>query len=185
MKYIKRFIESIEEPEEEKKGYDFYNSEYIMEDKSIIGAYFITKRSDKSIEILNLQEKISRTGLYMDGADPYTITTVGRVSLPTSQITIIGPVEDREGFFYIKMPYWIYKKSPELVIYRSDKKKRFDGGKTIEPLISSVTKEYKVDFLTKMLSDDVEKYLLSSDKDELFKSQFSNFKRSAKIWMNR
>ncbi len=184
MRYLKRFVESIEEVESEKKGYDFYNSEFIPEDKTIIGAYYITKESDKSIEVLNLQEKASSTGLYMDGANPYIITTIGRVTLPTSQISIIGPVEDREGFFYIKMPYWLYKKSPELVIYRYAKKKRFDGGRTIENLIKG-PKEYKKDYLTKMLSDDIEKYLTSSDKDELFKNQFTNFKRSAKSWMDR
>ena len=180
MKYIKRFDENIDEFESEKKGYDFYNSEYIPEDKSIIGAYYITKQSEKSIEVLNLQEKYSTTGVYMDNSTPYTIGGIARVILPISQITIISPVESREGFFYIKIPYWLYKKTPEMVIYRRGIKKRFDGGKTIEPLISSVTKEYKKDYLTKMLLPDVEGYLLSSNDDNLFTVNFTNFKRSAK-----
>lgn len=180
MRYIKRFNENIDEVEIEKKGYDFCNSEYIPEDKSIIGAYYITRQSEKSIEVLNLQEKYSNTGVYMDNSTPFTIGGIGRITLPTSQITIIGPVELKDGFFYIKMPYWLYKKNPEMVIYRKEMKKRFDGGKTIEPLISSVTKEFRTDYLTKMLSPDVEDYLTSSHIDSLFQNNFINFKRSAK-----
>lgn len=83
------------------------------------------------------------------------------------------------------MPYWLFKKDDGLSISRYDKPKRFDGAKTIENLIGKSTKEYRNDYLTKMLDPDVEKYLKSSDKDKLFDTNFTNFKRSAKFRMEQ
>jgi hypothetical protein len=96
---------------------DFYKTTYNPDDKSIIGAYDIINDSDKMIEVLNIHELKSDKGVYMDGSEPYNIK-INKVKLPKSQIETLESVEDKEGFNYIKIPYWLFKKLPELSIKR-------------------------------------------------------------------
>ena len=115
-----------EEPKEETPELtpDFYKNVYNPDDKSIIGAYTIYDETDKMIELLNVKEILTGKGIYMDGADPYNIK-IHKVKLPKSQIEILGPVEGREGFKYIKIPYWLFKKqSDDLSIKRYPRLKR-------------------------------------------------------------
>jgi hypothetical protein len=116
--------EGLNEQEEESTeetpdlSRDFYKTVYNPEDKSLIGAYMITGETDKMIDILNIKEFKSDKGMYIDGADPYTIQ-INTVKLPKSQVEILGPVEGKEGFDYIKIPYWLFKKlSSELNVKR-------------------------------------------------------------------
>jgi len=125
-------VEGINEQEEESKEEtpeltpDFYKTVFNPEDKSLIGAYMITGETDKMIDILNIKELKSDKGVYMDGADPYTIQ-IHRTKLPKSQIEMLGPVEDKEGFEFIKMPYWLFKKMPtELGVKRLTNKRKIN-----------------------------------------------------------
>lgn len=105
---------------------NFFKTTYIPEDKSIIGAYTITNETDNMIEVLNIKETLTDKGVYMDGADPYIIN-ISKVKLPKSQIEIIGDVEGKEGFKYIKIPYWLFKKlSTDLNVKRYDKLRRIN-----------------------------------------------------------
>ena len=86
----------------------------------------ITGETDKMVDVLNIKEYKSDKGIYMDGADPYTIQ-IHRTKLPKSQIEILGPVEGKEGFEFIKMPYWLYKKMPtELGVKRLTNKRKIN-----------------------------------------------------------
>lgn len=121
--------ENINEQEEESNENttitpDFYKNVYNPEDKSIVGAYTIYDETDKMVELLNVKEILTNKGIYMDGADPYNIK-IHKVKLPKSQIEILGPVEGKEGFQYIKIPYWLFKKqSDDLTVKRYPKLKR-------------------------------------------------------------
>lgn len=116
--------ESIEEPKDLTP--DFYKTVFNPEDKSLTGAYMITGETDKMVDILNIKEFRSDKGIYMDGADPYTIQ-IYRTKLPKSQIEILGPVEGKEGFEFIKMPYWLFKKMPtELGVKRLTNKRKIN-----------------------------------------------------------
>jgi hypothetical protein len=115
-----------EEPKEETPELtpDFYKNVYNPDDKSIIGAYTIYDETDKMVELLNVKEILTGKGIYMDGADPYNIK-IHKVKLPKSQIEILGPVEGKEGFEYIKIPYWLFKKqSDDLTVKRYPRLKR-------------------------------------------------------------
>ena len=117
-----------EEPKEETPELtpDFYKTVFNPEDKSLIGAYMITGETDKMVDVLNIKEYKSDKGIYMDGADPYTIQ-IHRTKLPKSQIEILSPVEGKEGFEFIKMPYWLYKKMPtELGVKRLTNKRKIN-----------------------------------------------------------
>jgi hypothetical protein len=124
-------IEGLNEQEEEEPKEDtpeltpdFYKNVYNPDDKSIIGAYTIYDETDKMVELLNVKEILTGKGIYMDGADPYNIK-IHKVKLPKSQIEILGPVEGKEGFEYIKIPYWLFKKqSDDLTVKRYPRLKR-------------------------------------------------------------
>lgn len=126
-------IKGINEQEEEEPKQetteltpDFYKTIFNPEDKSLIGAYMITGETDKMVDILNIKEYKSDKGIYMDGADPYTIQ-IHRTKLPKSQIEILSSVEGKEGFEFIKMPYWLYKKMPtELGVKRLTNKRKIN-----------------------------------------------------------
>jgi hypothetical protein len=118
--------EEEEEPKQETPELtpDFYKNVYNPEDKSIIGAYTIYDETDKMVELLNVKEILTGKGIYMDGADPYNIK-IHKVKLPKSQIEILGPVDGKEGFQYIKIPYWLFKKqSDDLTVKRYPRLKR-------------------------------------------------------------
>lgn len=150
---------------------DFNKAEYLADEKAVIVAYFITKQNEKSIEILNIKEFAADTATFMDNARPYSVTFHKGI-LPTSQIEILRPVVEREGFFYVKVPYWLYKEKPELNIKRIvgdyHNLKRLDLRD-----ISLGNKELMSNFK----DPDVIKYFASSDKDERTQQQVKNYGR--------
>jgi hypothetical protein len=155
-------VEGINEQEEEEEqtsdlSPDFYKTVFNPEDKSLIGAYMITGETDKMVDILNIKEYKSDKGMYMDGADPYTIQ-IYRTKLPKSQIEILGPVDDKEGFEFIKMPYWLFKKMPtELSVKRLTNKRK----------INFTNDQYRNDFFKELTDPDVQKQISVLNKDEI------------------
>ena len=163
MKYLKRFNES------ESTYYDFYMSIYDPLDKFVVGAYMIIEDSEKSITVLNLQEKEDTRCFFADGRIPYTFIPY-KVRLPKSQIQILGPVDNMEGFFWIKIPKWLVirnivnndetSKWPIqcLKIVRVNKMKKGDRRVSNNSIF---TKSLKPE----MIDDNVRKYISSIDKD--------------------
>lgn len=137
---------------------DFNNSVYLSDEKAVIGAYLITKDAEKYIEVMNIKEFESKTGFFMDNAPAYSVT-IHKENLPKSQIEIISEVPGKEGFSYIKIPYWLYKEKPNLAIKKC--KLNFNKKRLSLPDGSLQNKE-----LMKWFQDpDVEKYFKSSDSD--------------------
>ena len=157
------YNEDLNEQEEESTeetpdlSRDFYKTVYNPEDKSLVGAYMITGETDKMIDILNIKEFKSDKGMYMDGADPYTIQ-INKVKLPKSQVEILGPVEGKEGFDYIKIPYWLFKKlSSELNVKRLSNKRK----------INFTHEQYRDNNFFKLLNDpDVVKQISTLNPDD-------------------
>jgi hypothetical protein len=105
-------------------SYDFNKTTYVPDDKSIVGAYMITGEDNNSIQILNIKEMVRENSIFMDNAQPYNLN-VQQFNLPKSQVTVLGEVEGMEGFNYIKIPYFLYKKMiDQLEIVRLKGKKR-------------------------------------------------------------
>jgi hypothetical protein len=122
---IKEVMGVISE-QENYSMFDFNKITFIPEDKSIVGAYMITGEDDKTIDILNIKENHPENKFYMDNAKLYHLN-VKKVKLPKSQIEILGDVEGKEGFNFIKIPYWLYKKLEfDLKVERVLGKKRLD-----------------------------------------------------------
>jgi hypothetical protein len=107
---LDKFIDLFELVENAYDGINLdFNKLLYQEDGSIIGCYFITKEDEKTIEIMNILEYPSDKTVFMDSAKPFKID-IKNTKLPKSQITILKEDEYRNGFFYIKIPYWLYKK---------------------------------------------------------------------------
>ncbi len=151
--------------------YDFDKAVYLSDEKAIIGAYFITKQNEKSIEILNIKEFCSDTATFMDNARPYSVT-FHKGTLPTSQIAILGEVPEKDGFFYVKVPYWLYKENPELNIKRCigdfHHIKRLD--------LKNISLRNK-ELMSNFKDPNVIKYFASSDNDKITQQQVINYGR--------
>ena len=143
---------------------------YLPEEKAMIGAYMVTGDNGKMIEVLNIKEILDNSGLFMDGAESYNIT-IHFSKLPKSQIEMLGPVEGKEGFEFIKIPYWLYKKNVEgLSIRRSLVKKR----------LSIARSQVYGDYLKLINDPNVEKYFRIIDTDESSLQRFKSYQRHYK-----
>ena len=103
MKYLKTFENLTTER-------DFDKVVYSPEDKSIIGAYMITS-GGSSIGILNIKEKMGK-GIFMSNHFSYDIS-IHRTHLDRSKIEILEDVPGKEGFNYIRIPYFLYKENKD------------------------------------------------------------------------
>lgn len=165
-----QYFKLVEQEEPVDTTPDFNKLVYLPEEKAMIGAYMIVGESDKMIDILNIHEQLDNSGLFMDGAESYNIY-IYFSKLPKSQIEILGPVEGKEGFVFIKIPYWLYKKmSKELSIKRSLVKKR----------LSIARSQVYGDYLKLINDPNVEKYFFEVDKDEASRQRFKSYQRHYK-----
>lgn len=149
---------------------DFNKLVYLPEEKAMIGAYMVTKDLPNMVEVLNIKEVLDNSGLFMDGAESYNIY-IFFSKLPKSQIEMLGPVEGKEGFEFIKIPYWLYKKNVEgLSIRRSLVKKR----------LSISRSQVYGDYLKQINDPNVEKYFFTVDKDDSSRQRFKSYQRHYK-----
>jgi len=151
--------------------FDFDKATYLSDERAIIAAYFITKENEKSIEILNIKEFAADTATFMDNARPYSVT-FHKGTLPTSQIEILGEVPEREGFFYVKVPYWLYKENPNLNIKRI--KGDFHHMKRLDLRDISLRNS---ELMSNFKDPNVIKYFAASDKDARTQQQVINYGR--------
>jgi hypothetical protein len=150
---------------------DFNKSVYIADEKAIIGAFYIKKETDKAYEILNIKE-YQRDSVFMDGADPYSVS-IHTTFLPKSQCKIIKPVESKEGFFYIKVPYWLYKEKTDLQIKRLPVRLK---------RISIKNDDYnKKDFLKMFGNPHVIKYFQGSNPDKLTNQHIESYAKHGNL----
>jgi hypothetical protein len=143
---------------------------YLPEERAMVGAYMVTGDNGKMIEVLNIKEVLDNSGLFMDGAESYNIY-IFFSKLPKSQIEMLGPVEGKEGFEFIKIPYWLYKKmSTELSIRRYTKLKRL-----------SIARSQVNDYFLKLINNpDVERYFNIVDTDDISQQRFKSYQRHYK-----
>jgi hypothetical protein len=143
-------------------SYDFNKTTYVPEGKSIVGAYMITGEDDNNIQILNIKEMARENRFFMDNAQDYYLN-IQKFNLPKSQVEVLGEVEGMEGFNYIKIPYFLYKKMiDQLEVIRIKGKKRSDV---------TYAQSRNNSFLKKLNDPDVIKYISITNPD---KSGISN-----------
>jgi hypothetical protein len=143
--------------QEDSPMFNFNKTTFIPEDKSIVGAYMITGEDEKTIEVLNIKEIHLEDKFYMDGAKVYHLS-VKKARLPKSQIKILNNVDGKEGFNFIKIPYWLYKKLEfDLKVERIEGKKRLD-------ITAKQSKDKN--FLTQISDPNVERYISVVNPDK-------------------
>ena len=164
---IKEVMGVVLKPEIEPV-YDFYKTVYNPEDKSITGAYMITGEDNNSIQVMNIKEMARENRIFMDNAQEYNLN-IQKFDLPKSQVEVLGKDEQMEGFNYIKIPYWLYKKMiDQLEVIRIKGKKRSDV---------TYAQSRNNNFLKKLNDPDVIKYISITNPD---KSGIGNIQYAAK-----
>ena len=108
--------------ETEGLGYDFYKGVYEPETKSYVGSYLVGEETPKQLEVYNIIEKPDRDAIFASNHVPYSMS-LHKAKLPISQIEILGDVPGKEGFKFIRIPYWLFKKDDGLRIQRLNEKK--------------------------------------------------------------
>jgi len=105
---------SDEEPvnDENVSQYDFYKSDYDADSKTIVAAYMVGEETPKQLEVFNIRQYPDNDSIFMSGHKPYSMS-LHRTMLPLSQIEIIGDVPGKEGFKFIRIPYWLFKKKDD------------------------------------------------------------------------
>lgn len=153
---------------------DFNNSVYLPDEKAIIGSYFITGETDDSISLLNIKEFGSETASFGDNALPYSVT-IHNITLPKSKIEVISEVEGKEGFSYIKIPYWLYKENlSDLSIKRC--KGTYHNMKRLDLRDVSLSNK---ELMSNFKDPNVVKYFSISNPDERTQQQVRNYARMA------
>ena len=128
MKYV-HGVRVDEQEEEVMSGdtddsqFDFFKGEYEPETKTYVGSYLVGEETPKQLEVYNIIERPDKDAYFMSGHQPYSIS-LRKAMLPISQIEVLGDVPGKEGFKFIRMPYWFFKKNQnDLRISRLDEKK--------------------------------------------------------------
>lgn len=128
MKYVNG-VRVDEQEEEVMSGdtddsqFDFFKGEYEPETKTYVGSYLVGEETPKQLEVYNIIERPDKDAYFMSGHQPYSVS-LRKAMLPLSQIEILGDVPGKEGFKFIRMPYWFFKKNQnDLRISRLDEKK--------------------------------------------------------------
>lgn len=163
------------EPDEvdtEDGQYDFNKGEYEAETKSYVGAYLVGEETPKQLEVYNIRQYPDHYARFTNsGAKPYSMS-LHKAKLPLSQIEILGDVPGKDGFKFIRMPYWFFKKNDnDLRIQRFT-----------EPRALYLTgKDYKPEQVEKLFDPMFEKYFDAIVYDELDRKKYditrSNYTR--------
>src|SRR6056300_1125675 len=115
--------EEVMSGDTEEERFDFFKGEYEPETKSYVGAYMVGEETPKQLEVYNIIERPDRDSFFMSNHTPYSMS-LRKSMLPLSQIEILDDVPGKEGFKFIRIPYWYFKKNQnDLKISRLDEKK--------------------------------------------------------------
>ena len=106
---------------EQEEANPLFKTTYNPDDKTVIASYFVMDETPNSYVVVNPQEYKSFNE-WVDGAQDYSIK-FDIVDLPKSRVEIIDSIKDFPQFKIFKIPYWLYKKEPKLLV------RRFEGNK--------------------------------------------------------
>jgi hypothetical protein len=98
--------------EVDTNDYDFMKGEYEADTKSYVGSYLVGEETPKQLEVYNIRQYPDNDAFFISGHKPYSMS-LHKAMLPVSQIEILGDVPGKDGFKFIRMPYWFYKKNME------------------------------------------------------------------------
>jgi hypothetical protein len=124
---------------------DFYKKVYHPEDKTVDAWYYIKSETPTQTTVLNVQERETAGRVWASGDIDYRLS-VKEIKLPKSQIQVLSHDENRPGYFFIKIPYWLFKKNEGLEVHRISVNKKF----TIRPDDAIYSKFADKDYLKAM-----------------------------------
>ena len=120
---LEKLVQRILEEEGGNQPDFLFKTEYNPNDKSITASYYLLGENDRTWELLNIQEKERMGAVWGDDAKVYTYQPVV-FKLPKSQALMVEEIGNT-GYFIFKIPYWLYKKEPNMLVKRLEGNKRF------------------------------------------------------------
>ena len=165
-----------DEVETEDGQYDFNKGEYESDTKSYVGAYLVGEETPKQLEVFNIRQYPDHYARFTNsGVKPYSMS-LHRTKLPLSQIEILGDVPGKDGFKFIRMPYWFYKKN--------DKDLRIQ--RFTEPRALYLKgKDYKPEEVGKLFDPMFEKFFDAIVYDDLDRQKYDITRKNYKWLRNR
>lgn len=121
--HLEKLVRRILKEDDTNQANFLLKTLYNPNDKSITGSYYLLGENDRSWELLNIQEKEKMGAVWGDDAKVYTYQPVV-FKLPKSQALMVEEIGNT-GYFIFKIPYWLYKKEPNMQVKRLEGKKRF------------------------------------------------------------
>lgn len=131
-----QYSKLLEKLNEQEEVNPLFKSKYNPDDKTITASYYVMDETPNSYVVVNPQEYKSFNE-WVDGAQDYSIK-FDIIDLPKSKTNIIGSIDGFPQFKIFKIPYWLFKKEPKLVI------KRFEGNKRMSyPKDTNILKDIR------------------------------------------
>lgn len=103
---------------------NFYKKIYKADDKTLEAWYYLKSQTQTEITILNVQEKEIPGRVWASGDIDYRLS-IKEIILPVKHVSILLHDQDNLGYYYLKIPYWLFKKNDDLEIHRIPGNKRF------------------------------------------------------------
>lgn len=172
MKYLRKYNEDFDN--DFGQLYDFNKCVYLPEEKSIVGAYMVIGETEKLLTLLNIRE-VGRDMIFFDNAKSYDIT-IHRVSLPKSSVTVLDSVEGKEGFNFVKIPYYLYKNNiDDLTVVRI--KGSYDGAGNYKKRIDIPFNKLERGFWKEFKDPNVVSYIKQTNDDHRTVSLISYYSK--------
>ena len=121
--HLEKLVRRILEEDGTNQPDFLLKTQYNPNDKSITASYYLLGENDRTWELLNIQEKERMGAVWGDDAKVYTYQPVV-FKLPKSQALMVEEIGNT-GYFIFKIPYWLYKKEPNMLVKRLEGNKRF------------------------------------------------------------
>jgi hypothetical protein len=121
-----------------------FKTEYNPGNKTILASYYVLEETDKVYKVLNPME-FEQSTVWGDSKAVYKIK-MPVVTLSKTQVTKLGPEAGFKGYYKFEIPYWVYKKEPNMVIKKINKPKRFTSPNDSEFIRSFTNSDYREAF---------------------------------------
>lgn len=136
-----------------------FKTEYNPGNKTIMASYYLLDETDKTYKVLNPME-FEQSTVWADGKAVYKIK-MPVITLPKTQVFKLGPETDYKGYYKFQIPYWLFKKEPNMAIKKINKPKRFTSPNDTEFIRSFTNSDYRDAF--EAIGTDMKKWTAMSN----------------------
>ena len=176
----------------------FWKPVFDANNKTMDVAYYLWDETADSYRILNVVEDIRR-GVWASGDKDYLVYPKSAF-LPKKFVEKLDAVPDRPGYFFFRVPYWVYKKDSNLPVKRiATPNKKFsllniddkfysmlNNPKFMEALLGVDTNETFLENLKKGYDNILQIRQKNQEKENPSQNQTSSYplEKETQVWRN-